>query len=92
MAGGTEKRVICPGCGKEVGMEHFACISGSVGGASGVGAVKARSTEQARAAAEARWGKGLVVDDAVKRLREMRAREVEKRKGCIEVGDGYAGE
>ena len=48
---------VCPCCGVEVNEEHFACRSGSKGGAAGVGAKKARSSEQARKAAEARWGK-----------------------------------
>lgn len=47
----------CPMCEKEVGEEHFACKSGAKGGTSGRGASKARTSEQARAAVEARWRK-----------------------------------
>ena len=48
---------VCPCCGEEVSEEHFACRSGAKGGAAGRGEKKARSSEQARAAVEARWGK-----------------------------------
>ena len=68
---------VCPCCGKEVGDEHFSCSSGAKGGAAGVGAVKARSSEQARLAVKARWdkarGKGVV-------------------RGCVEVGDNFGAE
>jgi hypothetical protein len=50
-----EERFMCPCCGKEVGMEHFACKSGEKGGRSGRGEAKARSSEQARAAVRTRW-------------------------------------
>jgi hypothetical protein len=49
--------MICPCCEKEVELEHFACKSGAKGGAAGKGEKKARSSEQARAAVEARWRK-----------------------------------
>ena len=65
MGGWRERRdegMWCPGCKREVGSEHFACVSGAKGGASGTGRAKARSSEQARAAAEARWKrKGVLV-------------------------------
>jgi len=48
----------CPCCDEEVNEEHFACVSGAKGGAAGVGESKARTSEQARAAALIRWGKG----------------------------------
>ena len=48
---------VCPCCGESVSDEHFACRSGAKGGAAGRGESKARTSEQARAAAEARWGK-----------------------------------
>ena len=59
-----ETRYKCPGCGKEVGIEHFACKSGEKGGSAGVGEVKARSREQARKAVLVRWAR----DRARKRI------------------------
>ena len=53
----TEQKYVCPGCGEKVTIEHFACKSGAKGGAAGTGEVKARSSEQARAAVKARWEK-----------------------------------
>lgn len=48
--------MICPCCGKKnVNKNHFACHTGSKGGKAGTGASKARTTEQARAAALKRW-------------------------------------
>jgi len=46
---------VCPECGEEVEPEHFACRMGSKGGKAGTGASKARTTEQARAAASCQW-------------------------------------
>ena len=48
-------KYICPSCKREVDPEHFACKSGAKGGKSGTGESKARTTEQARNAALARW-------------------------------------
>ena len=49
--------ITCPCCGRPVTPEHFACASGAKGGAAGTGAAKARTSEQARAAALARHAK-----------------------------------
>ena len=48
--------MICPCCGKRVKRTHFACTSGSKGGKA-TGKAKARTSEQAKKAATARWGK-----------------------------------
>ena len=53
----SDKKYMCPGCGKEVTIEHFACKSGAKGGAAGTGEAKARSSKQAAAAVKARWAK-----------------------------------
>jgi len=45
----------CPRCGREVQETHYACGMGAKGGRSRVN--KARSSEQARAAALRRWAK-----------------------------------
>lgn len=57
VSGESTVKIICPCCGEEVGMEHFSCKSGEKGGKGGRGASKARSSEQARAAVNARWAK-----------------------------------
>ena len=62
---------VCPCCGEEVADEHFACRSGAKGGAAGKGEKKARSSEQARAAADARWKRSGVVGSVVEVLGEM---------------------
>lgn len=48
-------KMTCPICGEEVEPEHFACKMGAKGGKAGTGASKARTTEQARAAASCQW-------------------------------------
>lgn len=53
----SDEKYLCPGCGEEVSIEHFACKSGAKGGAAGTGKSKSRSSEQARAAVKARWAK-----------------------------------
>ena len=55
----------CPCCGVEVREEHFACRSGSKGGKAGIGEKKARTSEQARVAVEARWRKRELVGGSV---------------------------
>lgn len=62
---------VCPCCGREVDELHFACKHGAKGGASGRGASKARSSEQARAAVMARWSK---------KRGEIRAAEIVEEK------------
>lgn len=47
----------CPHCRREVGPEHFACVKAAKAGAAGKGKAKARTSEQARRAVQARWGK-----------------------------------
>lgn len=47
----------CPICKKRVPRSHFACESGSRGGKAGAGKAKARTSEQATAAINARWAK-----------------------------------
>ena len=53
--------MICPCCLEEVEPEHFACKMGSKGGKNGTGEVKARTSEQARKAADARWHKKTAI-------------------------------
>lgn len=48
---------ICPCCGESVSEDHFACKFASKGGTAGKGKCKARTPEQARIAALARWAK-----------------------------------
>lgn len=54
----------CPACEQMVEKEHFACCMGAKGGKAGKGASKARSSDQARAAVNARWGKKSVLPAA----------------------------
>jgi hypothetical protein len=46
-----------PACNNRVSKAHFACHSGTKGGKAGRGPAKARTREQAQAAALARWNK-----------------------------------
>ena len=46
----------CPACRKMVPLTHFSCAAGAKGGAT-CGPSKARTSEQARAAANAGWAK-----------------------------------
>ena len=46
----------CPACRKMVPLTHFSCAAGAKGGAT-CGPSKARTSEQARAAANAGWVK-----------------------------------
>ena len=49
--------MICPCCGKRVKRTHFSCQAGAKGGAAATGKAKARTSEQARKAVNARWKK-----------------------------------
>ena len=55
----------CPCCGEEVGIEHFACESGSKGGMAGRGEKKRRSVEHYRKAGEASGRKRRGLDGSV---------------------------
>lgn len=57
MKGNTMKLFTCPICGRRKPASHFTCANVSKAGAAGRGACKARTPEQARAAAMARWAK-----------------------------------
>lgn len=50
------KTYTCPHCKSEKSSTHFSCAAGAKGGAT-TGPTKARTSEQARAAANARWAK-----------------------------------
>lgn len=57
----------CPHCGKRI---NVAKLLGAKGGAAGTGKSKARTSEQARAAAKARWAAKREANDEAERRGE----------------------
>ncbi len=67
----TETKLLahCPQCCKDVGPEHFACVTAAAAGAAGTGDAKSRGdSEHYRKVANARWEKQRNADSAVEGL------------------------
>jgi hypothetical protein len=58
----TKKKFLCPHCGKEIKPSDLARFIGAKGGSAGTGDKKRRTSEQARAASNARWAKARAKD------------------------------
>ncbi len=80
----------CPNCGYKITLHDYAKLMGSKGGQV-KGPTKARTTEQARAAVNARWAKNLITDSKVSEILVLRAqgwklRAIAEKFGISESG------